>query len=49
MKNKLIEYKKILLEIKRLLVIDYIEKENKKRFESVILTGKPKAKVKSRW
>lgn len=49
MKNKLIEYKKILLEIKRLLVIDYIEKENEKRFESVILTGKPKVKVKSRW
>lgn len=49
MKKKLIEYKKILLEIKRLLVIDYIKKENKRRFENVILTGKPKVKVKSRW
>lgn len=46
MKNKLIEYKKLLLEIKRLLVIDYIEKENKREFEGVILTGKPKVKIK---
>lgn len=49
MKKRLIEYKKILLEIKRLLVIDYIEKENKSKFEGIILSGKPKVKVKSRW
>lgn len=48
MKNKLIEYKKILLEIKRLLVIDHIEKENEKKFEPVILSGKPKVKIKSK-
>lgn len=49
MKKRLIEYKKILLEIKRLLVIDCIEKENERRFEGIILSGKPKVKVKSRW
>ncbi len=48
MKNKLIEYKKILLEIKRLMVIDYIEKENEKRVEGIVLSGKPKVKIKSR-
>ena len=45
---RLIEYKKILLEIKRLMVIDYIEKENEKRFESIVLHGKNKVKKKSR-
>lgn len=49
MKKKLIEYKKILLDIKGLMVIDYIEKENNSKFEGIILSGKPKVKVKSRW
>ena len=48
MKKRLIEYKKILLEIKRLMVVDYIEKENEKRFEGIVLSGKPKVKIKSR-
>lgn len=49
MKKKLIEYKNILLEIKRLMIIDYIEKENEKRFEPIVLKGKNKIKIKSRW
>lgn len=48
MKKRLIEYKKILLEIKRLLVINYIEKENERRFEGIVLSGKPKVKIKSK-
>lgn len=49
MKKRLIEYKKILLEIKRILVINYIEKENERRFEGIVLSGKPKVKIKSKW
>ena len=44
MKNKLIEYRKLLVECKRLMIINHIEDENKKRFESIILSGKPKVK-----